>query len=82
MKAYSGHGGITLTSSILGGEWSESCCDCLSLGKNPGIHYIGGWVGHRSDWDMFGNEKTLLKDIKMVKVFRCKPGMALGVSGG
>jgi hypothetical protein len=37
---------VSLTSALLGGEWSASRPRCFTPGKRaPGTHLIGGWVG-------------------------------------
>jgi hypothetical protein len=55
MKAYRGvdveiH--VFLTSALAGGEWSISRPGRFTLGeKDPGIHWIGGWVDPRAGLD-------------------------------
>jgi len=57
MKAYWGSGGIapihSLTSALDGGEWSASCPGHFTpRERDPGTHWIGGWVGPRASLDM------------------------------
>jgi hypothetical protein len=55
MKAYGGvnvevH--IFLTSTLVGGEWSDSRpCRFTPGERASATHYIGGWVGHRTGLD-------------------------------
>jgi hypothetical protein len=45
----------SLTSALEGGEWSASHPGRFTPGeKAPGIHWIGGWVGHRVGLDALG----------------------------
>jgi hypothetical protein len=52
------HGGvdaeihISLTSVLVGGEWSVSRHGCFTPGERaPSTHWIGGWVGSRASLD-------------------------------
>jgi hypothetical protein len=49
MKAYWGSGGVvplSLTSALQGGEWSASRPGRFTpRERDPGTHWIGGWVG-------------------------------------
>jgi hypothetical protein len=43
---------IFSTSALAGGEWSASCPGHFTRGKRaPSIHWIGGWVDHRTGLD-------------------------------
>jgi hypothetical protein len=55
MKTYWGSGGIApriLDSALDGGEWSASRPGRFTpMGRAPGTHWIGGWVGPRAGLD-------------------------------
>jgi hypothetical protein len=58
MKVYGGvdvqiH--VFLTSTLVGGEWSDSRPSRF----NPGTHWIGGWVGPRAGLDNAEKRKFL-----------------------
>jgi hypothetical protein len=63
MKAYGGvavqiH--ISLILALAGGEWSASRPGRFTPGERaPGIHWIGGWVGHRAVLDDLEKRKFL-----------------------
>jgi hypothetical protein len=46
---------VFLTSELVGGEWSASFPGCFILGT----HWIGGWVGPRTDLDEVERRKLL-----------------------
>jgi hypothetical protein len=49
-----------LTSTLNGGEWAASCPACFIFGKiTPGIHWTGGWMGHRAGMDAAQKTKLL-----------------------
>jgi hypothetical protein len=57
-----GSGGIAssfLTSALDGDEWGFTPRLLYAWGKNPGIHWIGGWVGPRAGLDAVENSKNL-----------------------
>jgi hypothetical protein len=64
MKAYGGadveiH--ISLTSALVGGEWSVSCPDHFTPKERaPSTHRIGGWVGPRAGLDDVENRIFLI----------------------
>jgi hypothetical protein len=62
MKTYGGvvvqiH--VFLISALDGGEWSASRPGRLTPGREPGTHWIGGWVGLRGDLDDMEKRKFL-----------------------
>jgi hypothetical protein len=63
MKAYGGvdvqiH--IFLTLTLVGGEWSASRPGCFTPGeRDPGTHWIGGWVDPRASLDDLEKRKFL-----------------------
>jgi hypothetical protein len=65
MEAYGGRGGIAPTHTqprpLDGGEWSASRPGrTLPPGeRNPGTHWIGGWVGPRAGLDAGAIRKIL-----------------------
>jgi len=48
------HGGVELqlhaflTSAPGGGEWSALCLSCFFPSERVLIHWLGGWMGHRT----------------------------------
>jgi hypothetical protein len=62
MKAYGGVGvqiHVSLTSALVGGEWSASRPGRFAPGRFPGTHSIGGWVGPRTGMDDVEKRKIL-----------------------
>jgi hypothetical protein len=59
MKAYWGSGGIALRILNLGtDDWLASCIfSFTSSEKAPGTHWLGGWVGPRTDLDVVAKRK-------------------------
>jgi hypothetical protein len=54
MKTYGGvdvYTHICLTSALVGGEWTASRPCRFTPGKEPGTHFIGGWVDPRAGLD-------------------------------
>jgi hypothetical protein len=52
------------TSALDGGEWSASRPGrALLPGKNPGTHWIGGWVGLRAGLDTEVEVKILFASV-------------------
>jgi hypothetical protein len=48
----------TLTSALDGGDWSSSHCSHFTTGeRDPGTHWIGGWVGPRASLDVLVKRK-------------------------
>jgi hypothetical protein len=68
MKAYWGSGGIApriLTSALDGGEWSASRFSRFTpRERDPGTHWLGGWVGPRAVLDSVVKRKipSLLRE--------------------
>jgi hypothetical protein len=64
MKTYRGvdvYIHISLTSALVGGEWSASRCGRFTLQeKVPGTHWIGGWVDPRTGLDDVEKRKFLI----------------------
>jgi hypothetical protein len=63
MRTY-GSGGVVaapfLTSTLDGGKWSASRPGRLtSWERTPGTHWIGGWVGPRTDLDVVEKRKDI-----------------------
>jgi hypothetical protein len=58
-----GSGGIVppfLTSALDGGEWSASPPSRFTPGQRaPGTHWMGGWVGHRTDLESVEKRKVM-----------------------
>ena len=58
MKARKGEGVEVLlysfTRRVEGGEWSTSAPATLPMGKGPGTHCTGGWVGFGTGMDCYG----------------------------
>jgi hypothetical protein len=51
---------VFLTSTLLGGEWSDSRPDRFTPGESaPGTHWIGGWVGARAGLEDVEKSKVL-----------------------
>jgi hypothetical protein len=63
MKAYEGdyiHIQVSLTSALLGGDWSASRPDRFTSGERVhGTHWIGGWVDPRACMDNMERRKFL-----------------------
>jgi hypothetical protein len=63
MKTYGGvdvHIHIFLTLALVGGEWSASWPQCFAPEERaPCAHWIGGWVGPRTDMDTVETIKFL-----------------------
>jgi hypothetical protein len=68
MKAYGGSEIIApLTSALDGGEWSASRpTRFIPRERDPGTHWIGGWVGFRAVLDAVVKRKipSLLRESK------------------
>jgi hypothetical protein len=48
-----------VTSALDGGEWSASHPGCFTFReRDPGTHWIGGWVGPRARLERSGEEKN------------------------
>jgi len=47
-----------LISTLHGGVRSASRSSRFAPGKEPGIHWLGGWVGPRADLDAVSKRKT------------------------
>jgi hypothetical protein len=48
----------SMTSALDGGEWSASCPGSFTpRERDPGTHWIGGWVGPRAILDMVVKRK-------------------------
>jgi hypothetical protein len=62
MKAYGGVDvqiQIFLTSVLAGGEWSASLPGRITTGeRDPGTHWIGGWVDPRASLDHVEKENS------------------------
>jgi hypothetical protein len=43
-----------------GGEWQTA----PPAGHNPNVHVIGGWMGPRGVWDVWGKENTAMSGIE------------------
>jgi hypothetical protein len=51
---------VFLNLALVGGEWSASRPGRFTPGERaPGTHYIGGWVGTRTDLDDIERRKIL-----------------------
>jgi hypothetical protein len=49
-----------LTSALIGGEWSDSRSGRFTPGEiSPGTHWIGSWVGPRTDLEDMEERKFL-----------------------
>jgi len=60
MKAYVGvEEQLHLWTSKLGGQWyaSRFSPHSLSAGKEPRVHWLGGWAGPKSDLDISARKK-------------------------
>jgi hypothetical protein len=61
---------VFLTSTLVGGEWSASRLSHFTPGERAsGTHWIGDWVGYRTDLDDVERRKVLpLPGIKLSAV--------------
>jgi hypothetical protein len=51
---------VFLTSALVGGEWSASRPGCFTPRERvPSTHWIGGWVGPRTNLDDVEKRKIL-----------------------
>jgi hypothetical protein len=69
MKAYKGvdvQTHVFLTSALVGVEWSASRPGRFTLeGRDPGTHWIAGWVDPRAGLDDVEKKKFILPELEL-----------------
>lgn len=64
------------TSALDEGRWPTSCSGRLTARKYRGTHWIGAWMGCRSDVDVLDDSRK--KSNREAGVHKCRPGGSRG----